>query len=220
MILVVYADPDHGVHHSRSAAHGQFYRGDVDRGAGCADRSRRRIETALGGDHRRRRSTCCSSAALIWILPLFPAEPKLGPVLNPVTQFVPPNFPLLLIVPAFAIDLVRRYSSRRWQRVAAGVVLGAVFFGAFCRRAMAVRRFSDVARGGQRVFRHHLSRLRHAARSLEARNFLFRARRDFAMLMLIALGVVDGHVAHRLGLGQLDANGEAMKADFRRFVLM
>jgi hypothetical protein len=44
-----------------------------------------------------------------WILPLFPAEPKLGPVLWPVTQFTPPEFPLLLIVPAFALDLV-------WQR--------------------------------------------------------------------------------------------------------
>jgi hypothetical protein len=44
-----------------------------------------------------------------WILPLFPAEPKLGPVLWPVTQFTPPEFPLLLIVPAIALDLL-------WQR--------------------------------------------------------------------------------------------------------
>ena len=44
-----------------------------------------------------------------WILPLFPAEPKLGPVFYPVTQFTPPEFPLLLIVPAFALDLL-------WQR--------------------------------------------------------------------------------------------------------
>jgi hypothetical protein len=44
-----------------------------------------------------------------WILPLFPAEPKLGPVLYPVTQFTPPEFPLLLIVPAIALDLL-------WQR--------------------------------------------------------------------------------------------------------
>jgi len=44
-----------------------------------------------------------------WILPLFPAEPKLGPVLYPVAQFTPPEFPLLLIVPAIALDLL-------WQR--------------------------------------------------------------------------------------------------------
>ena len=35
--------------------------------------------------------------ALLWILPLFPAEPKLGPVYYNVTHFVPPAFPLLLL---------------------------------------------------------------------------------------------------------------------------
>src|SRR5205814_3521681 len=35
-----------------------------------------------------------------WILPLFPAQPKLGPVYHQLTQFTPPEFPLLLIVPA------------------------------------------------------------------------------------------------------------------------
>jgi hypothetical protein len=44
-----------------------------------------------------------------WILPLFPAEPKLGPVYHQVTHFVSPGFPMLLIVPALALDLF-------WQR--------------------------------------------------------------------------------------------------------
>ena len=44
--------------------------------------------------------------AVILILPLFPAQPKLGPVFQPVTHFVPPPFPLLLIVPAFLLDLL------------------------------------------------------------------------------------------------------------------
>src|SRR5205807_6474952 len=35
-----------------------------------------------------------------WILPLFPAEPKLGPVFQRVTHFVPNGFPLLLLAPA------------------------------------------------------------------------------------------------------------------------
>ncbi|MBN9691581.1 MAG: hypothetical protein J0M24_15185 [Verrucomicrobia bacterium] len=42
--------------------------------------------------------------AMIWILPLFPAEPKLAPVFNRVTHMVPPAFPLLLLIPALAID--------------------------------------------------------------------------------------------------------------------
>jgi hypothetical protein len=42
--------------------------------------------------------------AFQWILPLFPAEAKLGPVYNPVTYFVPPQFPLLILAPALCMD--------------------------------------------------------------------------------------------------------------------
>jgi hypothetical protein len=49
-------------------------------------------------------------SAFVWlllvILPLFPAQPKLGPVYQPITHMVPLPFPILLIVPAFALDLV------------------------------------------------------------------------------------------------------------------
>jgi hypothetical protein len=48
----------------------------------------------------------------ILILPLFPAQPKLGPVFNPVTHFVPAKFPILILVPALALDLL-------WQRTSA-----------------------------------------------------------------------------------------------------
>jgi hypothetical protein len=43
----------------------------------------------------------------LWVFPLFPAQPKLGPVYFPVTHFVPPPFPILLIVPALGIDFLR-----------------------------------------------------------------------------------------------------------------
>lgn len=57
----------------------------------------------------------------VWILPLFPAEPKLGPVYQHVTRFVPPDFPILVIVPAFLLDLTRPYWQRwsYWARAAA-----------------------------------------------------------------------------------------------------
>jgi hypothetical protein len=48
--------------------------------------------------------------AEILILPLFPAQPKLGPVFNPVTHMIPAKFPILILVPALALDLL-------WQRV-------------------------------------------------------------------------------------------------------
>lgn len=44
-------------------------------------------------------------ASMVWILPLFPGEPKLAPIYNRVTQMVPPAFPLLLFLPAAGIDL-------------------------------------------------------------------------------------------------------------------
>jgi hypothetical protein len=60
------------------------------------------------------------------ILPLFPAEPKLGPVYQHVTHFVPPEFPLLLIVPAFVLDLMWQRTPH-WGRWRQSVVSGIVF---------------------------------------------------------------------------------------------
>ncbi|WP_221390468.1 hypothetical protein [Dyadobacter sp. NIV53] len=42
-----------------------------------------------------------------WIIPLFPAEPKLGPILNHITHYQGFQFPLLLIIPAIFLDLLR-----------------------------------------------------------------------------------------------------------------
>jgi len=48
------------------------------------------------------------TAFMMWILPLFPARPMLAPIYNPVTYMQPPTFPLLLLVPALAFDLLLR----------------------------------------------------------------------------------------------------------------
>ncbi len=56
---------------------------------------------------------------MLWVLPLFPATPKLAPIYNAVNHFVPPPFPILLVVPAVAIDLVlRRGPENDWSRAA------------------------------------------------------------------------------------------------------
>jgi hypothetical protein len=70
--------------------------------------------------------------AEILILPLFPAQPKLGPVFYPVTHFVPAKFPVLLIVPAFALDLLwqRTRSWKLWQiAIVSGILFVAIVFG-------------------------------------------------------------------------------------------
>src|SRR5947209_20246329 len=43
---------------------------------------------------------------MILVLPLFPAHPKLAPIYHPMDHMLPPAFPLLLIVPAAAIDAI------------------------------------------------------------------------------------------------------------------
>ncbi len=47
---------------------------------------------------------------MAWLLPLFPAEPLLGPILNDITHYQAFQFPLLLIIPAVAIDLIMQRS--------------------------------------------------------------------------------------------------------------
>ncbi len=68
--------------------------------------------------------------AFTWILPLFPAEPKLGPVYQKITHLIPPDFPMLLIVPAIVIDLVR-HRIGAWNRWAQSAALGAAFLVSF-----------------------------------------------------------------------------------------
>jgi hypothetical protein len=62
----------------------------------------------------------------LWILPLFPAVPKLGPVYQQVTHFVPPEFPVLLIVSAVGLDLLWSSRARYWplwlQSAASGIL--------------------------------------------------------------------------------------------------
>lgn len=69
--------------------------------------------------------------AEILILPLVPAQPKLGPVYYPVTHLVPAKFPVLLIVPALALDLFwqRVRSWKPWQiAIVSGILFVAILF--------------------------------------------------------------------------------------------
>ncbi len=62
------------------------------------------------------------------VLPLFHASPKLGPVYFPVTHFVPAKFPILILVPAIALDLLWR-RMRTWKPWQIAAVSGIVFVG-------------------------------------------------------------------------------------------
>ena len=57
------------------------------------------------------------TVAMIAVLPLFPGRPLLGPIFVHVDHFVPPEFPLLLFVPAVLVDLaMQRYGrGKDWR---------------------------------------------------------------------------------------------------------
>ncbi len=96
------------------------------------------IATARGSSLRWPATTVAAmymivTEAMVLILPLFPAEAKLGPIRHVVTHMVPPDFPFLLVVPAAVLDLVmRRFPSdgrRDWlASVTAGLAFISVFF--------------------------------------------------------------------------------------------
>jgi hypothetical protein len=67
--------------------------------------------------------------SLMWIIQLFPAEPKLGPIYQDITHMVGMAFPALLVVPAFGTDLVLQ----RWHArpLAQAPVIAAVFLALF-----------------------------------------------------------------------------------------
>jgi hypothetical protein len=64
--------------------------------------------------------------AEILIFPLFPAQPKLGPVFNPITHLVPTKFPILIVVPALALDLLWQ-KTRAWKPWKVALVSGLLF---------------------------------------------------------------------------------------------
>jgi hypothetical protein len=69
--------------------------------------------------------------ALMWTLQIFPAEPKLGPIYQRITHMVTMDFPALLVIPAFGLDVARqRLDGRlrdRWLAPMLAVVFVALF---------------------------------------------------------------------------------------------
>jgi hypothetical protein len=72
--------------------------------------------------------------AMVWLLPLFPATPQTAPIYNRLDHMMPPPFPLLLIIPALALDCLScAWRSNQWrgwlQPIVAGFAFCLLFFG-------------------------------------------------------------------------------------------
>jgi hypothetical protein len=140
-------------------------------------------------------------ALIVWILPVFPAEPKLGPVLFQVTQFVPPEFPLLFIVPAFALDLLwqRTANWARWKRA---FVSAVVFLATFAAVQWPFAAFlnSPAARNwffGTMYFGYNVNPLSRYAQYQFVPELLADSWRNAALALAIAfvsilIGLADG----------------------------
>jgi len=69
---------------------------------------------------------------MLLLLPLFPGRPLLGPIHVQVDRFMPPDFPLLLVVPALAIDWTMRRAGRgRARDWGLAVLVGILFVAIF-----------------------------------------------------------------------------------------
>ncbi len=88
---------------------------------------------------------------LILLLPLFPAEPKLGPVYRHVTQFLPPQFPILIVVPAFLLDLLW-HRIRAWKAWKVAAASSIVFVGALLGVEWPFASFLMTPAAGNRFF--------------------------------------------------------------------
>ena len=69
---------------------------------------------------------------MLWLLPLFPGQPLLGPIYIQVDRFMPPDFPLLLVVPGIAIDLlIRRRREGRFRDWLLAAAIAVAFLATY-----------------------------------------------------------------------------------------
>lgn len=141
--------------------------------------------------------------ALIQILPLFAAQPKLGPVYQHVTHFIPPQFPILLVAPALALDVLWS-RARDWNKWALSLFSGAVFvllllavewpFASFLQSPAARNRFF-----GAMYFWYGLSPLSYSARYL-----FYSPETTLQFWTGIALAVAAATLGIRFGISRGD----------------
>ncbi|HEV2148780.1 MAG TPA: hypothetical protein VGR37_15350 [Longimicrobiaceae bacterium] len=136
---------------------------------------------------------------LTWILPLFPAEPKLAPVRFQITQMMPPQFPLLLVVPAFFMDLVfhRMRGRSRWLLAAA---LGAAFLAAFFVVQWYFSLFLNSGYARNPVFGQHLRPYMLGEQSYLARGAYMNPESGMVLAKGLAIALGISVLSARLGL--------------------
>ena len=138
--------------------------------------------------------------ALVWILPLFPAEPKLAPVHNPLTQMMPVQYPLLLFVPAIGLDLVlHRWKGPAGWRLA--TVLSLVFLAMFVAVQWPFATFLNSEYARNPLFGQHMRPYMTPASSAFAQGRFLQAVSGWSLISGLVTAAGLGIVSARLGIG-------------------
>jgi hypothetical protein len=162
------------------------------------------VLTAMQGGSNRRWAATTTVAiysvfllGLLWSFPLVPAQPKLGPVLVPTSNLVPPEFPLLLLPAALALDawLWRRRPRPGVTTVGvAALLFTAIFFA--CQWPFASFLMSPPARNffwGAKYFDFWMPPEAHY------RRYLFIAEPGGALLRGLAFALVGSAISIAAG---------------------
>jgi hypothetical protein len=136
----------------------------------------------------------------LWLVPLVPAEPKLGPVYTRVTHLVPLEFPILLFAGAAALDffLDRLAGRKKWLQAA---VAGAGFLLAMIAVQWPMGKFLISPLAENRIFGTNYYSYMEPPSSYHFNhqfNFYEHSRAQFWVGMLIALAAA--FVMTRIGL--------------------
>lgn len=137
-------------------------------------------------------------AGMGWVLPLFPAEPKLGPVYHQVTQFVPPEFPMLLFIPAFALDLLWN-RTRNWNIWKLAAVSGLLFLGVLFAVQWPFAEFLQLPAARNWFFHTHIFDYNARPTSIIVRHLFVRPDEPSVFWTEMALAAVFAIATTRLG---------------------
>ena len=89
------------------------------------------LNSATSGGRRYHLWMGSLTLIMLVLMPLFPAQPLLGPIYVQVDRFMPTDFPLLLIMPALALDLVMHRVRGRVNDWTFAALASAVFVATF-----------------------------------------------------------------------------------------
>jgi hypothetical protein len=136
----------------------------------------------------------------ILILPLFPAQPKLGPVYFPVTHLVPGKFPILIVVPALALDLLwkRIRSWRSWQ---VALLSGLVFVAALVAVEWPFASFLMTPAAANRFFGTIYFDYNSPSWGVDRLRQFWEPQHGIALFRGLAIATICGSISTWIGLG-------------------